>query len=61
MARKAPSPPQPCRCELLQQALEGACGPALSIEHLLDRLTPPPAECGSDVARQNPTKEGTSR
>jgi hypothetical protein len=29
----------PCRCELLQAALGAECCPALSVEHLLDRLS----------------------
>jgi hypothetical protein len=49
----------PCRCELLQAALGAECWPALSVEHLLDRLSEadhPPA----GAARRSETDEGTA-
>ncbi len=60
MARMDRTVPQPCRCELLQVAFEGASWPIMSMEHLLDRLTDPSGH-EPDLARKHSTKEGTSR
>lgn len=60
MARMDRTAPQPCRCELLQRSFEGASGPIMSLEHLLDRLTDPSGR-EPDSAREHSMNEGTSR
>lgn len=51
---------QPCRCELLQSALEGVGWPMFSLEQLLDRISEPAAS-GSQMGRDPETNKGKIR
>jgi hypothetical protein len=50
---------QPCRCELMQMAIDGAAWSTLSMEHLLDRVMDTPLH-GPEPAHFQSKNEGTS-